>query len=243
MHCMFADALAPTLQPSGLPAAGLAIGLCLLIAAGFLAAWIRQLLKLRRGRETRPPQRLQGLRTGLQHASQGGDALQALQIQDLEVEPLLQEMLELAKFQAEQAAVTLVQPLRVGYVHVAKADPLRLRQVILNLLTNAIKYGRHGGHVHFELRMEAARLHLQVVDDGIGMHRHQLAHLFELRKPLGRDAASIDGSGIGLALARHWMHRMQGDIRVESQPGLGTRVHLYLPAGPIRRSPRSGGPA
>ncbi len=155
-----------------------------------------------------------------------------LQIQCVEIEPLVVEVLNMVQLQADHAGIRLVHVVHGGPSHFAQADPLRLRQILLNLLTNAIKYGRQGGHVRVELAAEEDRLHLQVIDNGMGMHRKQLAHLFEPFNRLGREASAIEGSGIGLALARHWVLRMHGGISVESELGVGTTVNVHLPAAP-----------
>ena len=109
------------------------------------------------------------------------------------------------------------------------ADGLRLRQVLLNLVGNAVKYGRPAGQVRVELGAAAGAVWLRVIDDGIGMDAQQLARLFEPFNRLGRETGPVAGSGVGLALARQLMRLMRGEIRVESEPGRGTTVHLRLP--------------
>ncbi len=162
-----------------------------------------------------------------------------LQLRDLDVEPVIDEALRMVQVQADQAGVRLAPLLHNSACRQARADPLRLRQILLNLLGNAIKYGRRGGHVRVDVHPGPnGTLHLQVIDNGIGMQRQQLAHLFEPCKRQGREDCTITGSGIGLALVRQWMELMRGEIRVESQPGIGTTVHLQLP-GPAAAEERT----
>lgn len=155
-----------------------------------------------------------------------------LKIQPLALAPLVAEALRLLQSQAERADVRLL-PADDGEGLRALADPLRLRQVLLNLIGNAIKYGRPGGRVRIELEAGKAgrgAVQLRVVDDGIGMDAQQLARLFEPFNRLGREKGPVAGSGVGLVLAQQLMRLMQGEIRVESRPGVGTTVHLRLPA-------------
>ena len=152
-----------------------------------------------------------------------------LQIQPVAICPLVDEALRLLQTQAARADVSLLLADGCGGLRVL-ADALRLRQVLLNLIGNAVKYGRPGGQVRLELEPDRGGVALRVIDDGIGMDAQQLAYLFEPFNRLGREKGPVPGSGVGLALTRQLVRLMQGEIRVESRPGLGTTVHLRLPA-------------
>jgi CheY-like chemotaxis protein len=112
------------------------------------------------------------------------------------------------------------------------ADATRLRQVVLNLLSNGCKYNRPGGRVAIEVITEGADpgdpLCLDVVDDGVGMSAAQLERLFEPFNRLGREQGPIEGTGIGLHLSRHLAQKMGARIEVDSAPGHGTRMRLVL---------------
>jgi len=152
-----------------------------------------------------------------------------LTIQPLALCALVGEALRLLQPQADRADVKLLLADAESSVRVL-ADPLRLRQVLLNLIGNAVKYGRPGGQVRIELEAGPGAVQLRVIDDGIGMDAQQLARLFEPFNRLGREKGPVAGSGVGLVLAQQLMRLMQGEIRVESRPGCGTTVHLRLPA-------------
>ncbi|TDP63778.1 hypothetical protein DES47_10460 [Roseateles toxinivorans] len=113
-----------------------------------------------------------------------------------------------------------------------RADPIRLRQVLLNLLSNAIKYNRAGGQVWLESRAEVRDGQpgwcLAVRDSGRGLDAAQLSHLFEPFNRLGRERGPIEGSGIGLAIVKALLQRMQGQIHVRSEPGRGSTFELWL---------------
>ena len=119
-----------------------------------------------------------------------------------------------------------------------QADPVRLRQVLLNLLSNATKYNRPGGSLSLDLRAEGAQAVVEIADTGLGMSAQQLAHLFEPFNRLGREHSGIQGTGIGLVLSRQLMRLMQGELEVHSEPGQGTTVRLRLPleAGSVAAS-------
>jgi len=107
------------------------------------------------------------------------------------------------------------------------SDPLRVRQIILNLLGNALKFTDRGG---VEVRVEPAdeRIRIRVRDSGIGMSADDLARLF---KPFSQvqGVRASEGSGLGLSVARRMAVMLGGDITVESTPGRGTEFALDLP--------------
>lgn len=110
------------------------------------------------------------------------------------------------------------------------ADPLRLRQILLNLLTNAIKYNRRGGQVRINLQLlPNAQVCLSVQDDGAGMTTAQIDRLFQPFERLGR-RDDAGGWGLGLAIAQQLARSMHGSIAVESQVGAGSTFTLVLPA-------------
>lgn len=111
-----------------------------------------------------------------------------------------------------------------------RADPVRLRQVLINLISNAVKYNRPGGWVRIEVQPTGSRWRLRVSDNGIGMTDAQLAKLYEPFNRLGRERGAIEGSGIGMVLTRQLVLLMGGELRVRSVPDQGTDVELILPA-------------
>jgi PAS domain S-box-containing protein len=110
----------------------------------------------------------------------------------------------------------------------AWADATRLRQVLLNLLSNAIKFNRLGGQVRLACRSDAPDVLIEVADQGPGIAPDQLPRLFQAFERLGVDGA-IEGTGIGLALSRHLVTLMHGEIGVRSAPGEGCVFWVRLP--------------
>lgn len=110
------------------------------------------------------------------------------------------------------------------------ADANRLRQILVNLLSNAAKYNRVGGSIDIQCSAVAAdRLRIQVRDTGAGIPPHRLGELFTPFERLGAEHTDVEGTGIGLTLSRELAHLMQGDIGVESAEGRGSTFWLELP--------------
>lgn len=109
------------------------------------------------------------------------------------------------------------------------ADPLRLKQVLSNLVSNAIKYNRPGGWVRLDVAVQGRCWRLSVSDNGIGITPAQMAHLFEPFNRLGRERSGIEGVGIGLVLTRQLVERMGGHLALRSSLEHGTTVDIDLP--------------
>lgn len=121
-------------------------------------------------------------------------------------------------------------------------DPLRLAQVLSNLLINAAKYTPTGGRVGLRVRAEPAGIVLEVVDNGIGIAEERLPHVFEMFSRLsGQQVPGADGGmgmGIGLALARGLMELHGGTLEASSPgPGMGSTFTAWLPAAVSESAP------
>jgi signal transduction histidine kinase len=112
-------------------------------------------------------------------------------------------------------------------------DPGRLHEVIVNLLTNAVKFTPAGGRVTVETGPHGNRATLRVCDTGQGIPADELPRIFE-RFFRGQGASGVEGSGIGLAVVSELVHGHHGDLDVTSEPGRGTQVTVTLPRAPVR---------
>jgi len=170
-----------------------------------------------------------------------------LQTRDVALAPLLDDVVQIAVPLALQSGVELVTEGVSGDPSVVRADPVRLRQVLINLLSNAIKYNRVGGIARLRVGRETARVWVEVIDTGIGMTGQQLAHLYEPFNRLGRERGGIEGTGLGLSLTRQLVHQMGGALEIDSRPGEGTRARVTLPAADVESGdaarPQSRSPA
>jgi PAS domain S-box-containing protein len=109
------------------------------------------------------------------------------------------------------------------------SDPVRLRQILLNLLSNALKYNRPRGRVIVEARVDGGRAVLAVADTGRGMSEAQLRDLYQPFNRLGIEREGIDGTGIGLTIVKALVARLGGTIQASSRIDAGTRFELHLP--------------
>jgi signal transduction histidine kinase len=110
------------------------------------------------------------------------------------------------------------------------ADPQRLKQVMLNLLSNSIKYNRLGGQVRVSCQaLDDNLVRLEVRDTGIGISAEKMKRLFMPFDRLGAEQTDIEGSGIGLTLTKHLVEAMHGKLSLQSEQGQGTTVWVDLP--------------
>lgn len=109
-----------------------------------------------------------------------------------------------------------------------RAHAARLRQVLVNLLANAIAYNKSGGQVTLRCHADDHEVRLAVHDTGPGLDREQVARLFQPFDRLGAEYSGVKGSGLGLVLARQFLERMGGAIEVDSAPGVGSTFTARL---------------
>jgi signal transduction histidine kinase len=115
------------------------------------------------------------------------------------------------------------------------ADPDRLQQILLNLLTNAVKFTPSGGRITITCASTEGRAEIRVADTGRGIPADQIEKIFEPFVQVTGTAAALSGRqkgfGLGLAISRGLARRMNGDLRVESEIGVGSTFILSLAAG------------
>jgi len=126
-----------------------------------------------------------------------------------------------------------------------RGDEFRLKQVLMNLMGNAVKFTDHG-HVSLALRYEpvARQLQIHIEDTGIGIERSHQALVFDaFHQADGGVTRRHAGTGLGLAITRQLVTLMRGNLTLQSEPGVGTRVTLRLPLqaceAPVQQPPNS----
>ena len=142
-----------------------------------------------------------------------------LEIEAVALEPLVAETLALVRPLAQQRDVQLSTVSMPGLA--VRADRRRLKQVLLNLISNAIKYNRRPGSVRIECRLDSARVRVGVRDTGRGLSAAELARLFQPFERLDAARRGVEGSGIGLALSRRLVEAMGGSLDVDNTDGYG----------------------
>ncbi|MDQ0337844.1 two-component system phosphate regulon sensor histidine kinase PhoR [Caldalkalibacillus uzonensis] len=132
-----------------------------------------------------------------------------------------------AKAEAKEIKLEYTPPVESTFV---EADPDRLQQIVINLLSNAIQYTPEKGEVRLSIDPWAEKgYRICVSDTGIGIHKEEITRIFErfYRVDRARSRAS-GGTGLGLAIVKHLVEAHQGEITVESEPGKGSTFCVYL---------------
>jgi two-component system, OmpR family, sensor kinase len=153
----------------------------------------------------------------------------------LERQPVEMDTLLLQVYRQAQTLAAVTFPgservtIRLGHEDqaIVQGDPDRLRQLLLNLIDNALKYTPRGGTITLSLFRETGWVRIVVMDTGVGIPPHVLPHIFErfYRAPQQRRK----GVGLGLAIARWIAEAHRGRLEVESELGRGTTFTLWLP--------------
>jgi two-component system OmpR family sensor kinase len=157
----------------------------------------------------------------------------------IEMDTLLVEVLQQAHLLA-QGKVDVV----IGNLEQAMylGDRDRLKQLLLNLVVNALQYTQPGGRVVLSMRLVEDCLHITVSDNGPGIPSADLPHIFDrfYRVEKSRSRGGLGGSGLGLSIAQWIAHSHGGRIEVASERGKGTTFSVWLPTEKAKSGPDSG---
>lgn len=158
----------------------------------------------------------------------------SLSSEPVRLQDVLEEMIDTVAPLAESRAVTVTlidSPSNYSFV---KADRQRLKQVLLNLINNSIKYNRSGGTVNVSTQIihksdEADVTRIEVSDTGFGISPDDFPKLFKPFERIGAEQTEIEGSGLGLALVKKFVEAMNGKVGVESEVNSGSTFWIELP--------------
>jgi PAS domain S-box-containing protein len=161
-----------------------------------------------------------------------------LKKETVELAALFGQVSESARLLAERKGHRLTVRLPERPVQL-EGDPVRLSQVLVNLLDNAIKYTPEGGHIELAARVAGQGIEISVRDNGMGISASLLPHVFDLFQ---QDERTLDraqgGLGIGLTLVQRLVERHGGRVKARSDgPGLGSTFTLWLPTKSISATP------
>lgn len=146
---------------------------------------------------------------------------------------LLNDSLKMVEPLAKASGIKLYPPTDTAQPLV-NLDPVRVKQIIVNLLNNAIKYNQPNGSVYTHIkRLENGYLAIGVEDTGAGLTTDQISKIFNPFTRLENSAHSSDGSGIGLTIVRELAALMGGVVKVDSSPQQGCTFWLQLPVAPV----------
>jgi CheY-like chemotaxis protein/anti-sigma regulatory factor (Ser/Thr protein kinase) len=146
---------------------------------------------------------------------------------------------------AAERAIRIIQDCPYPSLTV-QADKQRLSQVLINLISNAVKYNHRGGTITIACREEGAHhASIVVADTGPGISPENIERIFVPFERLGAEQTGVEGTGIGLPLARALTEAMRGQLTASSVPGVGTAFTVSLPRAPdLAHVPAPGlGPA
>jgi PAS domain S-box-containing protein len=151
----------------------------------------------------------------------------------------LAEALDLIAPLSHERQITIVRDFHGGIFEYVLADPHRLKQVLLNVVTNAVKYNRPRGTVRASfVKVGANRLRYLIADTGEGIEPDEVEKAFMPFERLGADRSDTEGTGLGLALSRGLIEAMGGTIGIErTVPGEGTIFFVELPLTEARVAP------
>jgi two-component system phosphate regulon sensor histidine kinase PhoR len=146
------------------------------------------------------------------------------------LEPLIHQAAESARRMAEERGSAIVCDLEGGLQPVA-ADRSQILQLLDNLIANALRYGEPGTPVTVSARADGPMVHLAVADEGEGIAPEHLPRVTErfYRVDTSR-SRSLGGTGLGLSIVKHIVERHRGRLSIESSVGVGTTIHVLLPA-------------
>jgi signal transduction histidine kinase len=165
-------------------------------------------------------------------------------IERVEIGPTVDAVLSLAAPLAAERGVRLERGAGGARDRAVLADPLRLKQILLNLVSNAIKYNRESGSVTVSIDdAEQGMVRVAVADTGQGMAPDTLDKLYHPFERLGAELGPIEGSGLGLVVTKGLVEAMHGRLHVESEVGAGTTFAVELPAADAADQPTELTPA
>lgn len=151
-----------------------------------------------------------------------------VQIGDVSLAELVDVLREIIGVKAEQKGLDFVCEIAADAPPGVRADERRLRQVLLNLLANAVKFTDHGRVSLHIMRAASGAVRFDVRDTGVGVPAEQLATIFEPFEQAGAPERRIGGTGLGLAISRQFVRAMGGEIHVESRVGEGSAFWFEL---------------
>jgi PAS domain S-box-containing protein len=153
-----------------------------------------------------------------------------VKIEDVDLSAMLQDCVAMSKPQADERNIKIDIGRDEKSIDACRADTLQLRQVLLNLISNAIKYNEDRGTVTMKVSRHAPEIvRISVADTGAGIPEDLQQHIFEPFNRLGRETSNIQGSGIGLTIAKELVELMGGNIGFSSGFG-GSTFWIELPA-------------
>ena len=163
-----------------------------------------------------------------------------LKIEPINPIPVIQETLTLNKHMAERFGINIKTLFPKDLNPSILGDNRRVKQILLNLVSNAIKYNQEQGEIRISMEQVDNQFKIHIADTGYGIADDQLEKLFQPFERLGMDSSTRQGTGIGLVISQKLAEAMRGSIEVSSSPGKGSTFSLVLPmakGSQVRKAP------
>jgi GAF domain-containing protein len=159
-----------------------------------------------------------------------------LEPSEFDLPTAIENTLILIRERAQRRGITLGRTVdeRLGMI---RADERKLKQVLLNLLSNALKFTPEGGQIDVRARVHNGEAEISVADTGVGIAPEDQEAVFEEFRQVGTTARKVEGTGLGLTISRKFIELHGGRIWVKSQPGIGSTFAFTLPLTIDQRHP------
>lgn len=164
----------------------------------------------------------------LMDISEAETGVMNLDLESVNVSDLIEDVADLYRYVAEDKGI-LVYTMASNDLYL-NADPNRMRQILANLLDNAIKYTPNGGRIDIEAHQRGEKIVVLVKDNGIGIRPEELPRIWD-RLYRCDQSRSQKGLGLGLSLVKAIVQGHKGHIEVFSEPGKGSTFSISLPSG------------
>lgn len=149
-------------------------------------------------------------------------------VESVELKPLVTKLFNNFTHMAEQANVTMKVDVESGPTN-AWVDLLRLKEVVNNCVSNAIKYNRNGGTVTLSLTTHERFARLMVKDTGVGIPADKISSVFNEFETVGHVSKHHKGTGLGMPISKRLMESMGGGLSLKSESGVGSEFYIDIP--------------